>query len=125
MQVSSINVVAHCSHELSKLVGASHPCGRLHGHSYHISVEMSYDSVPDKLLADFGKVKDLIKDRYDHRHLNDVMSMPPTAENMGRDIYEHLTKHLGDAVAVRHVTVAETDNNISTYIPEEDEEEEE
>lgn len=124
MNVSSVNCTVHCSHQLEGIVPEGHPCSRLHGHSYQISVEMSYQNNPTALLMDFGVVKKLIRDKYDHRHLNDVMALPPTAENLGEEIYLLLRTALPVEVDIRHVTVAETENNISTFIPEETEEEE-
>lgn len=117
MNISNVNVTLHCAHQLSGVVPGDHACGRLHGHSYQISVEASYENNPSKLLMDFGLVKKLIKDKYDHRFLNDEMKTPPTAENLAREICELLTVKFPDVI-IRHVTVGETENNVTTYIPE-------
>ena len=126
MHCSSIRLTLHCSHDLKDILKPDDPCSRLHGHSYGISLEIAYFNVADKLVAHFGLIKNQLKNRYDHRHLNDVMKTPPTAENLAKDIYDflvHLRKGgaLGDGVQINHVTVSETENNTTTYIPEEEE----
>lgn len=70
-----------------------HPkCGKMHGHTWR--VEVDYVNVvtpegilytpPSGMLVDFGRIKSLIQDQFDHGEcgvLNDFMAMP-TAENI-------------------------------------------
>lgn len=66
-----------------------HPkCSVLHGHTWRVEVNY-YDVVnsrnnytpPSGILVDFGRIKQLIKDQFDHKNLNMVMRQP-TAENI-------------------------------------------
>jgi 6-pyruvoyltetrahydropterin/6-carboxytetrahydropterin synthase len=75
------------SHQLHGLRD-DHPCGRLHGHNYIIRISLVRDTVNSHGfvfdygdLAPFGKWVD---GTLDHRHLNDVLDMQPSAENMAR-----------------------------------------
>lgn len=128
MHVLSINLVAHAAHKLDEVVEAGHACSRLHGHSYRISTEIAILNDPKKLIVDFGAIKRLLKERYDHQYLNEIMSTVPTAENMALDIYQHLKVYLDatakDNAQITNVTVAETDDNIATYVPDEETSEE-
>jgi 6-pyruvoyltetrahydropterin/6-carboxytetrahydropterin synthase len=67
-----------------------HQCGRLHGHNYVVRVRLSGDRLLDVgFLFDYGDLKPLgkfIDDALDHRHLNDVMDLNPTAENLARHL---------------------------------------
>ena len=127
MHVLNITAVAHAAHKLDMIgLPTGHPCTRLHGHSYRISVEIATENNPVKLVVDFGAAKKAIMDRYDHAYLNEVMTVAPTAENMAKDIHDYLTEALhmdGETVQITNVTVAETDNNVATYVPEPDMEE--
>ena len=62
-----------------------HKCRRLHGHSYRVRVELTGDVDQVGFIMDYGEldwVRDLIASRLDHRHLNDVLDVNPTAENI-------------------------------------------
>lgn len=65
-----------------------HPCGRLHGHNYVVRLRLSGDRLLDVgFLFDYGDLRpfgQFLDDTLDHRHLNDVMTSNPTAENMAR-----------------------------------------
>lgn len=75
------------SHQLAGLEDG-HPCGRLHGHNYTVRVELSARTVDATgfvldygLLSPFGKWLD---ENMDHQHLNEAVSVNPTAENLAR-----------------------------------------
>ena len=127
MHISSVSVSLHCSHSLKNIVQQGHQCGTEHGHTYRVSIELAYMNQPNCLLADFGVIKKAIKARYDHQDLNKVMELPPTAENLAEEIYWLLKRYpqIDRSVHINHVTVAETENNITTFIPEEKEDEDE
>lgn len=67
-----------------------HQCGRLHGHNYVVRLRLSGDRLLDVgFLYDYGNLRpfgQFIDTTLDHRHLNDTMSLNPTAE--------HLAQHL-------------------------------
>lgn len=105
------------SHILKNLP-AGHQCGRHHGHNYIVVVELS--AVDDELDAagfvrDFGElssIKRWIDETVDHRHLNDVMTCNPTAENLCRWIYDCWSSTYPELTAVR---VSETPKTWAEY----------
>lgn len=70
----------------------NHPCGRMHGHNYKITVELRDDNVDSTgFVVDYGDlvpVKRFIDLKMDHRHLNDVFpGMQPSAENLAQILF--------------------------------------
>lgn len=62
-----------------------HKCTRLHGHSYRVRIELTGDVDEVGFIMDYGELdwaRDLIATRLDHRHLNEVLDVNPTAENI-------------------------------------------
>ncbi|MBN1377624.1 MAG: 6-carboxytetrahydropterin synthase QueD [Gammaproteobacteria bacterium] len=104
------------SHQLKKLP-KTHPCARLHGHNYVVEIVLQ-----SKKLDEFGFVRDytelnqlkqLIKEKLDHRHLNDVLGDDcVTAEQLARWIYEWCKNQWPEVVAVR---VSETPKTWAEY----------
>ena len=96
----------------------SHSCARLHGHNYRVTLHLKSET-----LDKFGFVKDyqslnpvrqFIDETLDHRHLNDCMSEPPTAENIARFIYERFQSEIEELYAVE---VSETPQTTCIYEP--------
>jgi 6-pyruvoyltetrahydropterin/6-carboxytetrahydropterin synthase len=96
-----------------------HPCARLHGHNYIVTIHLK-----SKLLDRLGFVKDynelesvnrFIKETFDHRHLNDVISVNPTSENIARIIYERFKPEISELYAVE---VSETPKTSCIYEPQ-------
>ena len=59
-------------------------CSRIHGHTWKLEFWFKGDSqYQDEvgIMVDFGIVKQ-IKEILDHRYINDVIGMNPTAENL-------------------------------------------
>jgi 6-pyruvoyl tetrahydropterin synthase/QueD family protein len=123
-----------------------HPkCGRLHGHNYRVTVEMSGADIPkDGMLLDFGEldkaVKPIIDGHYDHRYLvsgsnlamgdpyekasrgdrtGDVLYLSTwtsTAEDLARALFDQLSGILNSEFRwIQSVSVEETDRNEATY----------
>lgn len=70
-----------------------HQCGRLHGHSYIVQVEVTSGDVDARgMVVDFGELNPLKADidgRLDHRTLNEVFpDLNPTAENLAHALFE-------------------------------------
>ena len=70
-----------------------HQCGRLHGHNYIVTVELSAEALDPAtgFVVDYGELaplKQLIDDRLDHRHLNDVLWTNPTAELLAKWLFD-------------------------------------
>jgi len=82
------------SHRLAGL-REDHPCGRHHGHNFIVEVELSTFDLTDVGFVldygDLGPLKEWLDDTMDHRHLNEVVTFNPTAENMARYVYEWCT----------------------------------
>ncbi len=78
------------SHELLHLP-SSHKCSRLHGHNYEVEVTLSSPELNDDHFildfADLSPLADLVRSKLDHRHLNDVLPFPPTAENLAQYLF--------------------------------------
>lgn len=76
------------SHQLHGL-REGHPCGRVHGHNYAIRLTLAGEEIDDRgFLLDYNDMKPFgawLDDQIDHRHLNDVLDIQPTAENMARE----------------------------------------
>ena len=71
---------------------ADHPCAEPHGHNYVVTVELKSDK-----LNEVGFVKDyrelqLIKNwldlNFDHKDLNKMIGINPTAENIAKLLYD-------------------------------------
>jgi 6-pyruvoyltetrahydropterin/6-carboxytetrahydropterin synthase len=94
-------------------VPAGHKCGRMHGHSYHITIYIS-GPVDSKLgwVVDFADIKSAFKpveDLIDHRCLNEVDGLEnPTSENLARWIWKQLLPSLPSLsmVAVKETCTA-------------------
>ena len=93
-----------------------HPCKRLHGHNYIVELILRSDSlnaagfVVDYL--DLASFKNIIDNELDHRHLNDVVPCPTTAEHLAQYLYQRAAKIWPDVVAVR---VSETPKTWAEY----------
>lgn len=91
-------------------VPPGHKCGRLHGHSYNITV---YVGGPigehSGWIIDFADIKTAFKPTYDaldHRYLNDIAGLEnPTSENIARWIWNDLKPRLP---ALSRIQVRET-----------------
>ena len=70
----------------------SKACARLHGHTYAVIVEIKdQDLNPAGMVIDFKDIKNLI-DELDHRHINDILEVQPTAENIATWIKDKILK---------------------------------
>lgn len=91
-------------------VPPGHKCGRLHGHSYNITV---YVGGPigehSGWIIDFADIKTAFKPTYDaldHRYLNDIAGLEnPTSENIARWIWNDLKPRLP---ALSRIQIRET-----------------
>ncbi len=98
------------------LVPNGHQCGRLHGHSYELTVVIRGPVRSDGFVVDFAVVKDavnpLIK-TLDHYTLNDIDGLwNPTVENQLVWLWEKLV----DKVPHLHeLRLRETANNSASY----------
>jgi len=117
------------SHQLIGLP-ETHPCSRLHGHNYVVTVELR-NSVVDAVgfIKDYRElepIKKWIDLELDHRHLNDVLLpfdmetagvdrkpfINPTAENMAKLFFDLFNVWIPELYAVE---VSETPKTTARY----------
>jgi len=95
-----------------------HKCGRLHGHTYTVIVELAMPELDENGFVqdynDLAPIKQFIDDQLDHRHLNDVLQMNPTAELIAMWLYEEFKP---DFPKLKSVSVKETAKTIARYEP--------
>jgi len=105
------------SHVLDHLP-EDHPCARVHGHNYLVTIHLKSET-----LDQYGFVKDyqslkfvrhLIDETLDHQHLNDRMTVPPTAEHIARFLYDRLKPEIPELYAVE---ISETPQTTCIYEP--------
>lgn len=95
-------------------VPAGHPCGRLHGHSYQVIVEVTGKlTKPNLWVVDYAainQVMDPIIASLDHQYLNELPGLEnPTAEMLCLWFVERLhSVNLGGNSCFTKITVKET-----------------
>ena len=109
------------AHRLREYEGA---CENLHGHNYKVDVALCGEQLNDLgILIDFKDVKAALAEiigRLDHVFLNETApfdAINPTAENIAKHIAEELAARMPEAVAVKSITVWESDRCGATFIP--------
>lgn len=85
-------------------------CKNLHGHSYKVEVTLGRpDLDPNGFVLDFGTLNAVLKavvvGQYDHKHLNDLFTVAPTAEIIASTIYDGVSGALAVEYAVNNVFV--------------------
>lgn len=82
-----------------------HQCGRMHGHNYRVQMVLCADQLDSTgFVRDFGDlapVKQYIDKVLDHRHLNDVLVVQPSAENIALHLFERFKPIIPELCAVR------------------------
>ncbi len=106
------------SHQLHQ-VGEDHPCARLHGHNYEITVELQADSLNDKGFVkdylDLAELKNYLDETLDHRHLNEVLGDDcVTAEQLAKHLYDWCAERWDEVSAI---AVNETPRTFAEYRP--------
>lgn len=101
--------------------GKGHKCYRMHGHNWFFELTMSGD-IDEKtgVLIDFGDVDVFVKEKIlnvlDHNHLNDILDVMPTCENIAIYIFNEVKSDVEDLGAVlESVKVWETQRGHATY----------
>jgi len=99
-----------------QLVGYPGHCGRLHGHTWKVRIEVETESVDALGLSiDFKELMRIVHvpiDRLDHFHINEIHPFDrenPTAENLARYIFSDVKKSLPPGVNACSVTVWESE----------------
>ena len=107
------------SHQLE--LNYDSPCCGLHGHNWFVTIYMRANALDKNgMVFDFAKIKKLIHNKFDHKHLNDVVGFNPTAENLACYIcaelnVDHTVEDIERGLRCYRVDVEETKNNIATF----------
>lgn len=93
-----------------------HPCSRLHGHNYMVTVHLKSDSLNDagfvKDYRELSIVKNYLDEILDHRHLNDILGFNPTAELIAKHLYDTFKPQLPELYAIE---VSESPKTTAIY----------
>lgn len=104
------------SHNLTTLEDG-HPCKRVHGHNYVVTVELSAAELNEhgfvREYRDLDLLKNYIDECFDHRHLNDVLARP-TSEVLAKHFFDWCKEYWPEICAVR---IAETPKIWAEYRP--------
>jgi 6-pyruvoyltetrahydropterin/6-carboxytetrahydropterin synthase len=92
---------------------ATHPCSRVHGHSFVIELELRGPIDPELgWLVDYEDIArafEPVRHALDHRLLNDVPGLSnPTSEHIARWCFDHLVTALPSLTAVNVMETPET-----------------
>lgn len=115
MYTISKQITFAASHQLDHLPDG-HKCARLHGHNYIVELQLTANDLDkDGFVVDFGdlhRFRSFLVECLDHRHLNDVMPMPSTSENLARWLYQEAKAMWPEITRVR---VSETPGSWATF----------
>ena len=93
-------------------------CGRLHGHSYKLEVDLTGKLNENGIVADFSELSELVKkiivNKFDHQDLNAFFDNP-TAEVMCEFFYDVLIKNWIGAGVISQVRLWETSKCFVSY----------
>lgn len=112
------------AHVLASLP-AGHKCARLHGHTYTVEVELAAGQLARPgFVTDFGDLapfRRYLAEHIDHRHLNEILDIEPTSENLARHFFTWCAEHLEPGIPgrVTAVRVCETPASWAEYRQEE------
>lgn len=103
------------SHVLDHLP-PEHQCSRLHGHNYIAEIVLATDAVDENgFVRDYlnlSPFKQFIDDELDHRHLNDVLPVITSAENIAKFLYDWAKGRWPEVIGMR---VSETPKTWAEY----------
>jgi len=106
------------SHVLEHLP-EGHPCAKLHGHNYEVELVLEGLELDESGFVrdyrDLALFRTFVDEKLDHRHLNDVVDGPTSAENLARFLYEFARGLWPEVAAVR---VSETPKTWAEYRPD-------
>lgn len=84
-------------------------CTEFHGHNWIITVHCKAKELNSNgMVTDFTDIKRIVKERLDHRCLNDTLSFNPTAENIAKWICDNVENCF-------RVEIQESEGNVAIY----------
>ncbi len=100
-----------------RLLKCNTPCENLHGHNWLVKAFVQSTELNNEVgwVVDFKELKTALKNilsTLDHKILNEVLSVSPTAENIAKYIYTDLKKVFPGTVKV---SVWETERACASY----------
>lgn len=85
-------------------------CQNLHGHNWIIYIYLKAKNLDENgMIYDFSLIKKQIQRKLDHKNLNEVLEVNPTAENIAYWICEEIGTNC------YKVSVQESEGNIAIY----------
>ena len=98
-------------------VPEDHKCRRLHGHTFHVEVQVSGPvGETSGWVMDYGQMKEVVRPviaQLDHRHLNEIEGLEnPTSEHISIWIWNRIA---GGLAGLTSVCVQETCNTGCIY----------
>lgn len=85
-------------------------CSGVHGHNWIIEIFMQSETLNrNGMVMDFTHIKKEIHDVLDHKYINDVVEVNPTAENIAKWICDRLGNNC------YKVIVQESEGNVAEY----------
>jgi 6-pyruvoyltetrahydropterin/6-carboxytetrahydropterin synthase len=108
-----------------RITGSGGKCESLHGHNFHVTLEVMGDQLDETgMLMDFGVLKKILQAvlaELDHSDLNEheaFSGSSPSSENIARFIWGKVSDAIDlDTVTVASVTVNESDTASARYEP--------
>lgn len=84
-------------------------CENLHGHNWIITVYCRSEELnADGMVVDFSLIKNVVMNQLDHRNLNEVLDVNPTAENIAHWVCDQIPH-------CYKVEVRESEGNTAIY----------
>lgn len=114
-----------CRLSASHVLPGCPPCDQLHGHTWTVRAHWRFSELDDGGMGvNFRVLKEALHEHahapYDHRHLNDIEpfdTVPPTAENLAREVFRALAAGFdaGPRGRLVRVEVWEGPNSCAAY----------
>jgi len=106
-----------------QLPGTGGDCERLHGHNWKVQVQVYSETLNQHgMVIDFKDLKALTKEvlkELDHRFLNELsyfQTLPPTAENLARHIFQRIASALPPGnVRLQRICIWESETSFASY----------
>lgn len=103
------------------LDGCSKKCGNLHGHNYILKLTLGGQLNKFGLIENLSYISDLVNNniikKLDHFHLNDVLDINPTVENLSLWIFNKIKEiiknetNIANSTYIHMLELEETDKN--------------